>query len=175
MWHGGASDEAVCDNECRTGRCTLAGWGVGILIGCLGVGGGFLLVPALRRYAHQTMKLATGTSLGIIAFNSVAGTPIPWHSIWAGSPALPGPDYLVDVALGSMTQSASIAPEALLSARSPNFTPLANENNVRLSFRTSEPAGEHIVLASADAAAPELSTFLLLGAGLGAICLRGQR
>ena len=73
MWRGGGDDEAVCDNECRTGRCAFAGWGVGILTGFLGVGGGFLLVPALRRFAHQTMKLATGTSLGIIAFNSVAG------------------------------------------------------------------------------------------------------
>ncbi len=73
MWRGGGSEEALCDNECRTGRCALAGWGVGILTGFLGVGGGFLLVPALRRFAHQTMKLATGTSLGIIALNSVAG------------------------------------------------------------------------------------------------------
>ena len=73
MWRGRGGDEAHCDNECRTGRCAFAGWGVGILTGFLGVGGGFLLVPALRRFAHQNMKLAVGTSLGIIAFNSLAG------------------------------------------------------------------------------------------------------
>jgi uncharacterized membrane protein YfcA len=73
MWRGGGPEEAYCDNECRAGRCVFAGSGVGVLTGFLGVGGGFLLVPALRRYAHQSMKLATGTSLGIIAVNSVAG------------------------------------------------------------------------------------------------------
>jgi uncharacterized membrane protein YfcA len=81
MWRGGGSEEALCDNECRTGRCALVGWGVGILTGFLGVGGGFLLVPALRRFAHQTMKLATGTSLGIIAFNSVAGFAAHWGAV----------------------------------------------------------------------------------------------
>jgi uncharacterized membrane protein YfcA len=73
MWQGRGVEEAACDNECRAGRCTLAGWGVGILTGFLGVGGGFLLVPALRRFAHQNMKLAVGTSLGIIALNSASG------------------------------------------------------------------------------------------------------
>jgi len=81
MWRGGGDDEAACDNECRTGRCAFAGWGVGILTGFLGVGGGFLLVPALRRYAHQTMKLATGTSLGIIALNPVAGFAAHWNAV----------------------------------------------------------------------------------------------
>jgi uncharacterized membrane protein YfcA len=70
MWRGRGEDELLCDNECNTSRCLIAGWGVGVLTGFLGVGGGFLLVPSLRRFANQTMKLATGTSLGIIAFNS---------------------------------------------------------------------------------------------------------
>jgi uncharacterized membrane protein YfcA len=73
MLRGSAADELLCDNECRTGRCVVAGWGVGVLTGFLGVGGGFLLVPALRRFTHQNMKLAVGTSLGIIALNSAAG------------------------------------------------------------------------------------------------------
>lgn len=80
MWRGGGSDEALCDNECRAGRCAVAGWGVGILTGFLGVGGGFVLVPALRRFAHHTMKLATGTSLAIIALNSVAGFAAHWSA-----------------------------------------------------------------------------------------------
>lgn len=73
MWQGKANYEESEHNECRTDRCVIAGWGVGILTGFLGVGGGFLLVPALRRYAHQTMKTATGTSLAIISLNSAAG------------------------------------------------------------------------------------------------------
>lgn len=73
MWQRRGGDETLCDNECRTDRCVVVGGSVGILTGFLGVGGGFLLVPALRRYAHQTMKLAIGTSLGIIALNSLSG------------------------------------------------------------------------------------------------------
>ncbi len=80
IWRGGGDEETICDNECHTGRCAFAGWAVGILTGFLGVGGGFLLVPALRRFAHQAMKLATGTSLAIIALNSVAGFAVHWNA-----------------------------------------------------------------------------------------------
>lgn len=81
MWQGRGSSELHCDNACHTGRCAVAGLGVGLLTGFLGVGGGFLLVPALRRYARQTMKLATGTSLGIIAMNSGAGFAGHWQEV----------------------------------------------------------------------------------------------
>jgi uncharacterized membrane protein YfcA len=43
---------------------------VGFLAGFLGVGGGFLSVPSLVLFLHMPMKLATGTSLFIIAANS---------------------------------------------------------------------------------------------------------
>ena len=59
--------------ECRPARCLLAGGGVGVLTGFLGVGGGFLLVPALVKFARLPLPMATGTSLAIIACNSVAG------------------------------------------------------------------------------------------------------
>jgi uncharacterized membrane protein YfcA len=81
MLRGNAADEALCDNECRTGRCIVAGWGVGVLTGFLGVGGGFLLVPALRRFANQNMKLEIGTSLGIIALNAAAGFAGHWSGV----------------------------------------------------------------------------------------------
>lgn len=93
MWFGRGGDEAECTNECRPARCSIAGWGVGILTGFLGVGGGFLLVPALRRFAHQTMKLATGTSLGIIALNAAAGFAGHWSGVrdlWPLALALTG-------------------------------------------------------------------------------------
>lgn len=51
----------------------LAGGGVGVLTGFLGVGGGFLVVPALVLFAGLPMRLAVGTSLLVIAVNSVAG------------------------------------------------------------------------------------------------------
>lgn len=61
------------DSQCDPRRCAIAGVGLGLLTGFLGVGGGFLLVPALRRYARLDMKAAAGTSLAIIAVNSAAG------------------------------------------------------------------------------------------------------
>ena len=59
--------------ECRPLKCGLAGLGVGVLTGFLGVGGGFLIVPALLRFAHTPMKQAVGTSLLIIAASSFSG------------------------------------------------------------------------------------------------------
>ena len=51
----------------------VAGFGVGFLTGFLGVGGGFLVVPALVFLAGMTMKKAVGTSLFVIFLNCVAG------------------------------------------------------------------------------------------------------
>lgn len=51
----------------------LVGLGVGFLTGFLGVGGGFLVVPALVLFAGLPMRLAVGTSLLVIAINSAAG------------------------------------------------------------------------------------------------------
>ena len=59
--------------ECKPLRCLAAGAGTGLLTGFLGVGGGFLLVPALMKYARLPLRMATGTSLAVIAFNSAAG------------------------------------------------------------------------------------------------------
>lgn len=51
----------------------LAGFGVGVLTGFLGVGGGFLIVPALVYFGGLTIKRAIGTSLFVIFLNCVAG------------------------------------------------------------------------------------------------------
>lgn len=51
----------------------LAGAGVGLITGFLGVGGGFLVVPALIAFAGLDMREAVGTSLLVIAINSAAG------------------------------------------------------------------------------------------------------
>ena len=50
-----------------------SGLGVGLLTGFLGVGGGFLIVPALVVFGGLGMKEATGTSLFVIFLNCVAG------------------------------------------------------------------------------------------------------
>ncbi|MDP3852041.1 MAG: sulfite exporter TauE/SafE family protein [Luteolibacter sp.] len=71
--------------ECLPLHCLLAGGAVGVLTGFLGVGGGFLLMPALAKFARLPLRVATGTSLAVIACNSAAGfaghlgnAPTPW-------------------------------------------------------------------------------------------------
>jgi uncharacterized membrane protein YfcA len=63
----------------------LHGVGVGVLTGFVGVGGGFLIVPALVLLSRIPMKMAVGTSLAIVAAKSYAGfagymgaVPIDW-------------------------------------------------------------------------------------------------
>jgi len=61
----------------RSGRklpfITLIGAGVGLLTGFVGVGGGFLYVPALVLLGGLSMKRAVGTSLILILLSCVAG------------------------------------------------------------------------------------------------------
>ncbi|HVE59037.1 MAG TPA: sulfite exporter TauE/SafE family protein [Pyrinomonadaceae bacterium] len=54
-------------------KAIAAGFGVGVLTGFLGVGGGFLIVPALVMFGGLTMKEAIGTSLFVIFLNCAAG------------------------------------------------------------------------------------------------------
>ncbi len=58
---------------------------VGVLTGLVGIGGGFLVVPALVLLGRVPMKKAVGTSLLVIAMNSAAGfagyigtVQVPW-------------------------------------------------------------------------------------------------
>lgn len=46
---------------------------IGIIIGLVGAGGGFLIIPSLVLFAKLPMKKAIGTSLFIIAMNSLIG------------------------------------------------------------------------------------------------------
>jgi uncharacterized membrane protein YfcA len=84
--------EEILDQELHTSQAfnypLVLGIGlvVGTLTGFVGAGGGFLIIPALVLGARLPMKLAVGTSLAIIALNSLigftgdlsAGTPIAW-------------------------------------------------------------------------------------------------
>jgi len=63
---------------------------VGILIGLIGAGGGFLIIPALLKFAQLPMNKAIGTSLLIITINSLIGftgdiqnTTIAWTFLLA--------------------------------------------------------------------------------------------
>lgn len=72
--------------RCSPPRCLSIGAAVGVLTGFLGVGGGFLIVPALIIFAGLAPKTAVGSSLAIIGLNSAAGllghlryTDIDWR------------------------------------------------------------------------------------------------
>ena len=51
----------------------ISGLVVGVMTGLIGVGGGFLIVPALMYFTGTNMKKSVGTSLFIISFNSFFG------------------------------------------------------------------------------------------------------
>jgi hypothetical protein len=51
----------------------LQGLSIGVLTGLVGVGGGFLIVPALVLSIGLPMKMAVGTSLVVIALNTASG------------------------------------------------------------------------------------------------------
>jgi hypothetical protein len=61
-----------------TSRCAsllgVVGLGTGILTGMFGVGGGFIIVPALVSFACMGMQRAIGTSLLVITLVSLSGT-----------------------------------------------------------------------------------------------------
>lgn len=95
MWRGTTrqrTDAAACTNTdvspatCRrdaagrlvlTSRCGLllvcVGLATGVLSGLFGVGGGFVIVPALVLFSGMSMHHAVGTSLMVIALVSVSG------------------------------------------------------------------------------------------------------
>lgn len=66
----------------------LQGLAVGVLTAIIGVGGGFIIVPALVLIAGLPMRIAVGTSLVIISLNALSGfagylgrTEIDWQLV----------------------------------------------------------------------------------------------
>lgn len=63
-------------------RLASAGAGAGFLSGLLGVGGGFVIVPALLAITDLPMAAVTATSVGVIAIISTSGVA---SAAWAGA------------------------------------------------------------------------------------------
>lgn len=63
----------VTQNKLSIPKLILVGTGIGLVTGLLGAGGGFLLIPALVLLLQLPMKEAVGTSLLVIALNSLIG------------------------------------------------------------------------------------------------------
>jgi uncharacterized protein len=87
---------------------------VGMLTGLVGVGGGFLIVPALVLFAGLPMKQAVGSSLLVIALNSFVGfagylgqVQVPW-GVLGGFTALAALGILVGTALVRFVSQAAL-------------------------------------------------------------------
>lgn len=63
----------IAEKEASTLVLVLQTFIIGIVIGLVGAGGGFLIIPSLVLFAKLPMKKAIGTSLFIIAMNSLIG------------------------------------------------------------------------------------------------------
>jgi uncharacterized protein len=81
------ADDKITNPDRNAKILPLALWGllIGFITGMLGAGGGFLIIPALILFVKLPMKTAIGTSLVIIAINSIFGflfslkdTPLDW-------------------------------------------------------------------------------------------------
>ena len=90
----------------------------GLYSGFLGLGGGFVIVPALTRYFRMPVKRAIGTSLMAVALLAVPGTFAHWR--------LGHID--VELALALMI---GVVPGALIGAR---WTRVSDEGVVRFAF-----------------------------------------
>ncbi|RMH05606.1 MAG: sulfite exporter TauE/SafE family protein [Nitrospirae bacterium] len=63
------------------GKALMLGWGVGLITGFFGIGGGFLIVPLLRILLDFPPRVAVGTSLCIVALTSVGGIVGHWDQV----------------------------------------------------------------------------------------------
>lgn len=79
------TDSARAKKPAAVGLIAVEGVTVGVVTGLVGVGGGFLIVPAMVLLGRLQMKEAVGTSLLVIAMKSAAGfvgylgqVEVPW-------------------------------------------------------------------------------------------------
>ncbi len=117
IWRN-ASGQAATDGRARAGcpplriaRDALAGLAIGFMTGFFGVGGGFLIVPALAIALAFSMRLAIGTSLAIITATSIIGLVV---HLLAGRSLDPG----VTMAMSAACAGGAVA-GAVLAGRVP--------------------------------------------------------
>lgn len=114
------SEDHPCMRDIQTGRfvwtsacvrvLALSGAIAGLLSGLLGVGGGFIMVPALQRYTNLAMQSVVATSLAVIALVSVSGvvaSALSGAMLWAV--ALPFAGGALAGMLGGRLVSAHLA------------------------------------------------------------------
>lgn len=87
MWNKSNEADSVSPRGHSAVRLVVAAMGIGLLTGLFGVGGGFLIVPALVLVFRYPFGTAVGTSLLVIALNSVTAlafkadtwAEVEWH------------------------------------------------------------------------------------------------
>lgn len=72
MWRSSSQPHSG-GSPLRSGPLIAIGLGVGVFSGLMGVGGGFLVVPALLAFTPLSMLAATATSMAVIALVSGSG------------------------------------------------------------------------------------------------------
>jgi len=122
MFRQGAADAALADQSqpCRCLLTLAAGVILGMVTGVLGVGGGFLIVPALIWLGVSDFKVAVSHSLILIVINAlVAGTtylgrvdlawqPMLWITVLAASGCLAGSAILNRFTTAGLQQAFSL-------------------------------------------------------------------
>lgn len=93
-------DESAELHRAPIWKIAMEGTIVGIVTGFVGVGGGFLIVPALVVFGKLPMRLAIGTSLVIIAFKAAVGFAKYQHYLVAHEMSVDGQTVLVFVIIG---------------------------------------------------------------------------
>lgn len=96
-----APEQAAPNAGARSiGKIGLDGLAVGVLTGVVGVGGGFLIIPALVVLGNVAMHQAIGTSLAIIALKSATGFAKYHHVLSQQQVALDWPVISIFSAVG---------------------------------------------------------------------------
>lgn len=105
MWRKSSRAQPPDPARVRPWLLVIVAVGIGLLTGLFGVGGGFLIVPALVLVFRFPFAVATGTSLLVIALNSVTALLFKyqtWSDIPWGVPVL----VIVGGLVGSVVASA---------------------------------------------------------------------
>ena len=155
-WQRSGSDRADENGECPTARTAvvlLAGLGIGALTGFFGVGGGFVIVPALTLGLNLAFRRAVATSLVIITLTGLAA--LASHLLTGATP-----DFGVTAASPPRRPSArSPAPPSPTVSRN-RRSPRASRSSSRSSPCSCSPT------ASCSAARPTSSAPHALRAGI---------
>ncbi|WP_040502621.1 sulfite exporter TauE/SafE family protein [Idiomarina xiamenensis] len=100
MWQ--SPTQQLQPHQAPIGVLLLVGCGVGVATGFVGVGGGFLIVPALVLLAGLTLPAAIATSLVIIVLQSYSGFVRYWWDLHQQQQSLPWLAMLTIIVIGAM-------------------------------------------------------------------------